>query len=177
MTITTIDIYTLFLHSWIMKNQDIAEFRHALRRMERFLFNSLKGDGECCGVTFNECHILLELLGSGRITMTDLSRRLGMDKSIISRSVDLMVKNGHIHRMESPEDRRRKTITLTDLGRGRADAINTFMNRKYRTLFQNMEESEIRKALSASRCLESLFEKWTTVEPECRRGGIDVCCG
>ena len=137
--------------------------------MERYLSGSVKEDGECCGVTFNECHILLEMADTKEIAMTDLSRKLGMDKSVISRTVDELVRSGMIRREEHASDRRRKSLVLTEGGKGAARSIDNAMNDKYRGFFSALDEAESEKVLDSMTYLASVFNRLISE-------GID-CCG
>ena len=159
-----------------MNDSQLTEFRTSLRRIERFLFTNLKEDGKCCGVTFNECHILMEMIGNNEILMNDLTQNLEMDKSIISRSIDLMVKTGLIHRKENTEDRRKKSIILTESGEKKARAINTYVNEKYLMLFTNMAKDEEESIVSSVKLLASVFDKWKDKEASCCKGEMNGCC-
>jgi len=158
-----------------MDDKNLREFRRALRLMERFLTGSVKEDGECCGVTFNECHILMEMAGSDGIVMTDLSRKLGLDKSIISRTVDSMVKSGLIRREEDPRDRRKKCIVLTEKGNGKALSINETMNRKYREFFSRLDETETGRVLESMTYLAAVFDRLVSSGSGCCTGGGNDC--
>ena len=161
-----------------MNNSILSEFRNSIRRIERFLFASIKDDGTCCGVTFNECHILMEIDKNRKIVMKDLAGTLGMDKSIISRSIEGMVRNDLISREELTDDRRKKNIVLTGNGKKKADSINQYMNTKYSELFSSMNESEVEKVIESAKILADLFDKWAllTANSECCRGGNNDCC-
>lgn len=145
--------------------------------MERFLFTSLKGDGECCGVTFNECHILMELQRNKEVSVTELSDKLGIDKSLISRALEGLVKKQLIIRTESPEDRRRKIISLSPSGQEKTDWIDCYVNQKYRLLFKELGDSESQKILGAVHMLADQFTKWMNRKDDCPVGGVDECCG
>lgn len=159
-----------------MNNLRMNEFRSFLRQMERFLVNSLKSDGECCGITFNECHILMEISDKKEVVMKDLAGILLMDKSIISRSIDLMVRNGLLLRKEAADDRRKKIIVLTSEGEEKAGEINSFMNLKYEKLFSNFTADEGEIIVKAAKLLSETFDKWKEVDPGCCKGDKNGCC-
>ncbi len=154
----------------------MAEFRSSIRFIERSLFSSLKEDGECCGISFNECHILLEMAGNKGVQMTDLSKTLVMDKSIISRSVEQMVKKKLILRKEDSEDRRKKIIVLTECGDKKAEKINTFMNEKYGTLFNKMTNDEGMRLVESAELLASAFSEWDFSNILKCKGIVDENC-
>ena len=158
-----------------MNDSQLTGFRTSLRRIERFLFTNLKEDGKCCGVTFNECHILMEMIGNNEIVMADLTQNLEMDKSIISRSIDLMVTTGLVQRKENTEDRRKKSIMLTESGENKARAINAYVNKKYLMLFANMTKDEEESIVSSVKLLASVFDKWKESESDLCKGEMNGC--
>jgi len=148
-----------------MDQREIASFRHYLRKIERYLFKNLKVDEECCGsVSFNECHILMELSRSSDIAMADLISGLGLDKSVVTRTVDKMVRSGLIVRKENPEDRRMKALSLTDRGKATAVSINSHMNGKFTRLFASLEGDNGLETLRSAQIMASVFAKWDTLE-------------
>ncbi len=156
-----------------MNDQQLTEFRSSLRKMERFLFTNLKLDGDCCGVTFNECHILMEISGNRGIAMADLSIKLGMDKSIISRTIETMVQNAIVYRKEDGDDRRKKSLVLTEAGKKKVDIINRYINRKYLSIFQEMGIDDAEQIIKSAKLLSGVFDKWTAAGLACCKG--DVC--
>ena len=144
--------------------------------MERFLVSNLKNDGECCGVTFNECHILMEIYDRGEIVMKDLAENLFMDKSIISRSIELMVVNNLILRKENAEDRRKKVLVLTESGAEKAGEINFYMNKKYESLFKKLPHGESENIMRAAKRLAEVFIKWKESDQGCCIGEKNGCC-
>jgi len=173
-----------------MYKSEMTKFRSSLRQMERFLVNSLKVDGECCGITFNECHIIMEIFEKREVVMKELANTLLMDKSIISRSVEMMVKSGLILRKEDSEDRRKKNLILTETGEKKAEEINSLMNVKYEKLLNCLPGHEEEKIIEAARLLADTFDKWKVNDPGCckawsqtssllgyaAKGEINGCC-
>jgi DNA-binding MarR family transcriptional regulator len=155
-----------------MTDTDIRSFRSDLRRVERSLLENLKGESECCGISFNECHILMELDSGESCDVTSLAERLRMDKTIISRTVESLVRKKFVDRCESPEDRRKKMLALTPWGEEQVSSINQLMNSKYRELFSELENSGAVKTVShAARLLADTLELW-----QGKASPISSCC-
>ncbi len=101
----------------------------------------------------------MEMSGCNDVTMTDHAEKLTMDKGLMSRTVNLMVNNGLIFRKEDPDDRRRKSIVLSEAGVDKTKSINDFMNLKYQTFFKDMDGDEEEEVIRSVKLLSSLFHK------------------
>ena len=101
----------------------IRKFRENIRHIEREL--NIQDNTTCCeGVTIAQCHTLLELQSHGSINLNDLSEKLYLDKSTVSRTVDSLVRNGTANRIIPAENRRKVMISLTEKGTGICEKIN-----------------------------------------------------
>ena len=113
----------------------IRDFRANLRALEREVEMSMTSEAGCCGVTFAQCHLLLEVERLGRTSVTALASALELDKSTLSRTVETAFKSGLINRTVDPLNRRQQVISLTDRGRQTAGAINERCDLSYSRLF------------------------------------------
>ena len=120
----------------------VREFRSNLRVLEREVELSMTSEAVCCGVTFAQCHLLMEVEKLGRTTVTALSSAFALDKSTLSRTVDAAVRAGLIDRVVDPANRRQQVISLTDRGRETADAINRLCDASYSRLFDFIPADE-----------------------------------
>jgi len=66
------------------------------------------------GVATPQCHVLLELADLKTASITELQNYLVLDKSVVTRTVDTLVKQGLIDRNENPEDRRYGLLHLNN---------------------------------------------------------------
>ena len=130
-------------------NYDIRAFRHDLRRLERFLVTNLKSNSSCCGVTFNECHILLRVEEAGDITISDIVDYLGVDKSVVSRTVDALVKKNWLLRNESLSDRRTSTVSLSDDGKIFLKGLNSQCDDFYTPVLENISSDKLITVIDA----------------------------
>ena len=112
-----------------MNMKTIALFRQNMRQIERAVMLQNKNEATCCGVTLAQCHAVLEIGSADGMSVKELSARLGLDKSTLSRTVESLVEDGLAERTTSPEDRRVIVIRLTAKGRASADRINATWNR------------------------------------------------
>jgi DNA-binding MarR family transcriptional regulator len=102
----------------------VRKFRENIRHIEREL--NIQGNANCCeGVTLAQCHTLLELqLHRKPISLNELSERLYLDKSTVSRTVDSLVRKGAVNREVPAQNRRKVTLSLTEKGSAICRRIN-----------------------------------------------------
>ena len=106
-----------------MDKETIRRFREHIRHFERGL--NLQNNSNCCGgVTLAQCHTLLEIFSHGSINLSELSGKLYLDKSTVSRTVEGLVGNGLINRSIPRENRRTVIISLTEAGKNTCREIH-----------------------------------------------------
>lgn len=124
-----------------MEKQKLRSFRKSLRIFERLTAQQLKEDSCCRGVTLAQCHLILEIEDLGQATTVGLSKRLGLDKSTLSRTVDGLVNIGLVKRIPAPTDRRFNFLSLTEKGLEVADHINQSNDEFFRRVFECIEST------------------------------------
>jgi DNA-binding MarR family transcriptional regulator len=145
------------MQQYVMKkseNQTIKKFRDILRRFEREIF--MQSNESCCsGVTLAQCHTLLEIESENKDTVTELSKKLGLDKSTVSRTIDGLVNSGLVDRTIPAENRRMATLRLTEYGKKICSSINSKNDKYFNDLLSTLTEPEKEELIR-------LFEKITT---------------
>jgi len=106
-----------------MKEIPVREFRNILRKFERVI-DTQNQSACCCNVTVPQCHLLMELDRSDDTTLNELSARLGLDKSSVSRTVESLVNKGMVDRIIPKDNRRTTRIRLTKQGKDTCRTIN-----------------------------------------------------
>jgi DNA-binding MarR family transcriptional regulator len=125
----------------IVDKKKLRRFREELRKFERKL--EILKDNSCSpGVSLPQCHILLEIEILGKTTGAALSRRLGLDPSTLSRTIDGLVNIGLIQRTPHPEDRRVIRLYLTEQGKRTCDNMNRNNDAFFRKVFSSIPKSE-----------------------------------
>jgi len=122
-----------------VEKERVRSFRKLLRLFERLTANQIKLDSCCQGVTLAQCHTVLEIEDLGQATTVELSKRLGLDKSTLSRTIDGLVNIGLLERVADPTDRRFNLLSLTTKGQEVADQINQSNDDFYRRVFDGIE--------------------------------------
>ena len=136
-----------------MKNEFIRQFRETLRVFDREIF--LQNNASCCnGISLAQCHTLLEIEKSNEISVSDLAKKLSLDKSTVSRTVDGLVNINLVNRDIPKENRRLALIKLTGSGKEVCSSIN-FTNDSYiREVFKDFTDEE-------RACFLNLFSRLT----------------
>jgi DNA-binding MarR family transcriptional regulator len=101
-----------------MKNDDeYNEFLFLMSQLARKL-NILDRDEKLCyGVTVQQSYIIEVLCRHGSLTMNELSKKVGVAVSTMTRICDVIVRNGITKRRINPADRRQIYMELTEHGR------------------------------------------------------------
>jgi len=116
----------------------VRKLRGCLRGIERHLVGVFKDQMNCCGMPLAQCHVLLEFEKNRVMNITELSGRLKLDPSTLSRTVEVMVKADLLNRAEDPSNRRRKILHLTDRGLEAQRRINEGCDRFYAELLARL---------------------------------------
>jgi DNA-binding MarR family transcriptional regulator len=121
-----------------MENKRIEQFRAKLRDIERTVWSQTKSEALCCGVTMAQCHAIMEIGEAGELNLKDLSARLSLDNSTLSRTVESLVQDGLADRTPSKEDRRASVIRLNEKGCAARDRINATWNQICRDMLRGI---------------------------------------
>lgn len=126
-----------------MKKKQTEELRSVSRKLVREL-GMLDLEPELSQKTPGHWHALIEVGKKPGITISELAHLLVMSISSISRIVKFLAKSGCIDFKEG-EDKREKSLFLTDLGRGEIHKIDVFSDAKIHGAFEFLTEEEIRQ--------------------------------
>jgi DNA-binding MarR family transcriptional regulator len=88
--------------------------------------------------------VILGMAKNHNITLTDISKRMGVDPSTLVPMIDGLVKKGYLKRERDPEDRRRYPLQITEKGVAlHTDAHHCMENDPLETALTNLENAEI----------------------------------
>jgi DNA-binding MarR family transcriptional regulator len=100
-----------------------------VREVSRLFVRSQRAQTACVdGASNVQCHVLTELLRVDGITQQALAERLSLDKAWISRAVESLVSDGVVSKLPSDLDKRSVKLSLTPLGRVRAEKLESALN-------------------------------------------------
>jgi len=97
-------------------NSDAIDLHSALNQLVRvYQFRDHDKIQTCCeGLSVNQYYVIDMLIEDGTAGIIDLTKRLYLNKSSISRIVDQLVDQGYIEKQESPTDGRAIRLNITE---------------------------------------------------------------
>lgn len=127
-----------------------------VREVSRLFVRSQRAQTSCVdGASNVQCHVLTELLRVDGITQQALAERLSLDKAWISRAVDSLVGDGVVSKLPHDLDKRSVQLSLTPLGRVRAEKLENALNAHARQVFDQIPAEKRAQVLDS---LNVLFE-------------------
>ena len=143
----------------LMNLGTIRKFRDDLRKFERIL-EVQNSESCCCGVTLSQCHTLMELNDIRTITLNELSQRLELNKSTVSRTVESLVRSELVSRENPAENRRIAVIALTEKGRAVCKQINDGNDQYFRKILSVVPRLELPVFLNSfSKVVHTMIEE------------------
>jgi DNA-binding MarR family transcriptional regulator len=142
----------------------LREFARAYGRMQE------RAAATSVGVSVAQCHVMSELSRCGPIALTELSRRLEVDKGWVSRTVDALRAEGLVGKRQHPSDARLAMVYLTRTGRSRARSLNRVLDEQAARMFDRLSPREL---TVASRGLELLLAALKQEPDPGFRGDVD----
>jgi DNA-binding MarR family transcriptional regulator len=137
-----------------MKTKNNADvLREIVRVLERKLGVLDDLQSSCCGMTFSQCHALVEIGRAQSISLNDLADLLGLDKSTMSRTINNLVENDLVAREIDSGDRRYITIQLTPKGRQSFQEIETGMGAYFTQIYQSIPEAKREQVIESLQLL------------------------
>ena len=116
------------------------------------------------GFTTTQCYTILELYKSGSLTMNELSEKMNLNSSTMTRILDNLVRDKYISRDKDESDRRIVLVSLTDSGRRAAQSLDIAVKEYYKKIIQNIPEGQVDDVLKSVNILQEAFEK---ANPNC----------
>ncbi|HEU5382141.1 MAG TPA: MarR family transcriptional regulator [Ktedonobacteraceae bacterium] len=127
----------------------------------------------CCeGTTVTQCTVLTELSRGGPMTLAQLSRRIGLDKSWTSRAVEQLTQEGLVEKVPGGEDRRTVRISLSSAGAVRVQALDQALNA---LAGQVLERIPTRQHASIHQGLVLLQQALSELTEEATEKGTGAC--
>jgi DNA-binding MarR family transcriptional regulator len=135
------------------KVKDSKLFREKLRILNKKLGVLEDGGFFFCGVTFSQCHALIEIGRAQPISLCRLAEVLSLDNSTMSRTVNNLVESGLAVRDTDPSDRRCLTIRLTDAGQKLFEQAESVMDGYFEEIFGRIPEGKRKGVLEDLRLI------------------------
>ncbi len=116
------------------------------------------------GFTTSQCYCLLELRNKDGMPMNDLSVKMNLNSSTMTRIVDTLVRDGYIDREKDQQDRRIVIVKLTAKGEASANELSQHLDAYYSNILSHLPVGEIDEVFRSVSHLIAAFEK---ANPNC----------
>jgi len=120
------------------KISDLRESIQTLSLELGLMKNAYRGSG----VTTAQGQLLLEIDRSEPINLISLASIIGLDKSTVSQTLSQLANHKWVSLTENTNDRRYKTIQLSDEGRNLVEKINQQFDQQFEESLNNLKEQE-----------------------------------
>ena len=94
-----------------------------IQKLARLTYILEKSTFKLKGFTSSQAYTLLELLENGELSMREISERMALDCSTMTRNISKLVDLGLVERCSCDSDRRITRISLSELGRVKTQEI------------------------------------------------------
>ncbi len=121
------------------------------------LFRYVRGTG----LSMPQFNVLMALYYKENCAVSDLSERMEITLAAASQLVDRLVQSGLLERVEDPQDRRSKRLSLTPKGRA---MVETGINLRFRWMDNVVKHLEIEEIQQISQAIERLSQVARAIE-------------
>lgn len=111
------------------------------------------------GFTSSQCYTLLEIYKAESLSMNELSEKMNLNSSTITRVLDNLVRDKYIARSKSESDKRIVTVNLTEKGYDAVIKLDKTVKEYYKKIIDNIPKGEVDNVLNSVSILLKAFEK------------------
>lgn len=137
----------------------LEELGEIIRKLVRAFQMFERDQVRVLGFTFSQCYALLEVAREEGLSMNDLSDRMNLDGSTMTRVVDILVRDGWLERARPEVDRRVVRVSLTGKGREMASRLEENIEAYYRKVLENLPAGQVDTVLESTRQLLHALRK------------------
>lgn len=138
--------------------QEILPLRQASREMVREL-GFMQGVFTPAGMPHSHCHTLMETELCGALSQNELSERLCLEKSTMSRIVAQLVAQGLLQVESDSVDKRRNRVSLTPAGRAKLEEIHRGANAQVLDALDQLSPDERATVLAGIRLYAKALQR------------------
>lgn len=111
------------------------------------------------GFTYSQSYVMVHVYRNKNMTMNQLSAKMNLDTSTITRIVATLQRDQYLYRERNPEDRRVIFIRLTEKGERAAKELILELRGLYQKLLSNLPSGEEKNVQLSAMHLLHAFEK------------------
>jgi DNA-binding MarR family transcriptional regulator len=139
--------------------QPYQQFAGVMEQFVRKFATRDRNEKFCYGVTMTQCYTLDSIFNHKTMTMQSLSTELGLAISTLTRVVDILVRDGFIHRYPGEQDRRKVYVELTEKGKQLAVKLKTCSEQIWHTVFDKIPKDKQSEIITNIQLLHSVLEE------------------
>ncbi|WGS64088.1 MarR family winged helix-turn-helix transcriptional regulator [Marinitoga aeolica] len=110
-------------------------------------------------ITSSQWLVLGVLLKNGKMTMSKLSKYVGLSNSTVSGIVDRLERQGYVVRIRDEKDRRKVYVKVTDKFNEVAKKSHMSIEKSIEKKLKNISEEDINKVIEGLKILKKIFEE------------------
>jgi DNA-binding MarR family transcriptional regulator len=137
----------------------LEELGELIRRLVRAFQMFERDQVKVLGFTFSQCYALLEAAREEGLSMNDLSDRMNLDGSTMTRIVDILVRDGWLERTRPENDRRVVRVSPTEKGKAMASRLEENIEAYYRKVLENLPAGQVDTVLVSIKLLLQALRK------------------
>lgn len=136
--------------------EDIGELlQKAVRTFQIFERDQIRVHG----FTSSQCYIVLEIYKHESLSVNEISEKMCLEISTITRIMNNLVRDGFVLRKKSIYDKRVVEAVLTDSGKEAALKLQKSIANYYKDVISNLPRGHVREVMSAVELLVTALEK------------------
>ncbi|KOF55828.1 MarR family transcriptional regulator [Clostridium sp. DMHC 10] len=116
------------------------------------------------GFTTTQCYTLLEISKFGSLSMNEISEKMNLNSSTMTRILDKLVRDEYISRSKDDNDKRIVIVSLREKGIEAASKLSDSVKAYYKKIIENIPEGQVEEILKSVNILQKAFEK---ANPNC----------
>lgn len=130
-----------------MNHDEYMKIGHAMMDYNRRFKAFMKNEMNTLGMNFVDGMTVLSLYGAEKATADNLAEEVSCDKSVMTRTLQRLEKDGLVTRQKNPDDGRSWMFCVTAAGAKKAKAAISAIKKWSEKSFENFSEEEIRLLL------------------------------
>ncbi len=107
----------------------------------------------------NQTMAIMIIGKAGMISMTSLSKFINMEKGSLTTLIDSLEKMDYVKRLDDPNDRRKKMLSLTAEGVNQMRVVEEQSKRVFADMISKLNESETDEMLTSLKNLVNILRK------------------
>lgn len=160
------------------------QLQQGIRALVRRFSLAERSDMGCCGMTVAQA-ATLQALADGALRLGQLSKRLGIAASTLTRNISRLEDRGLLRRVDDPDDGRAQRVDLTAAGHAAAAEVDLQEIEFARSILECLPHGSVASTLegfsqllaavrlATEHCCPGAYDHLVSDMPRCPTGGCD----